>query len=78
MWERNIVDVKHQPDMPGEVYVYDDHFKNVLELLYCGLSGYHWTIVHDNKRFGFKDQDAWQTAVDELTKLRSALTFEAE
>jgi len=32
--------------------------------------------VHNNKRYGFEDEAGWQEAVDRLTGLRAALSFE--
>ncbi len=76
MVERGIVAVDWQPGAPGGFYVFDDHIKNTFELLYCGLAGYGWTVVHGNKRYGFTDEDAWTAAVERLTALRGALSFE--
>ncbi len=76
MWERGVVDVRPDDSVPSGFYVYDDHVKNMYELIFCGLAGYAHTIVHGNKRYGFKDEAAWRAAVDGLTSLRSAVGFE--
>lgn len=77
MIERGIVEVRHQAEAPGGVYVYDDQIKNVFELVFCGLGGWRWTVVHMNKRYGFTDEASWRRAVEGLGKLRSALVFRA-
>ncbi|MBL4687695.1 MAG: hypothetical protein JKY37_24075, partial [Nannocystaceae bacterium] len=76
MWERGVVDVRPDDSVPSGFYVYDDHIKHVFELIYCGLAGYRHTLVHGNKRYGFKDQAQWQRAVDQLAQLRAVVRFE--
>lgn len=76
MLERGIVDVRHEPTSPGGFYVYDDHIKNVFELIFSGLGGYPWTIVHGNKRYGFEDEATWREAVDRLEHARNRLRYE--
>jgi len=76
MVDRGIAQVRWEPSAPGGFYVYDDHVKNVYEQLFCGLGGYPFTVVHNNKRYGFEDEAGWQEAVDRLTGLRAALSFE--
>jgi hypothetical protein len=76
MVERGIVTMRTQRDVPGDFYVFDDHIKNVYELIYAGLAGYSHTIVHGNKRYGFKDPARWDEARDELDRRADALTFE--
>ncbi len=73
MVERGIVEARPRPAAPGGFYVYDEHIKNVYELLYAGLSGHRWTIVHRNKRYGFTDEAAWRAAVAKLETLRAAV-----
>jgi len=73
--DRKIVSLRSDPSVPGGMYVYDDHLKNVYEQLYAAMSAYRWTITHANKRWGFTDEETWKAAVAELAKLRSELTF---
>ncbi len=78
MVERDLVTIRVDESVPSGFYVFDDHIKNVFELIYSGLAGYTHTIVHNNKRYGFKSADKWQTAIERLTDLRGALSFEGE
>ena len=78
MVEREIVELEWQPTAPGGVYVHDDHIKNLFELLFCGLGGYPFTIVHGNKRWGFDDEEAWEEAKEKLAELRFPLVTPAE
>jgi hypothetical protein len=73
MLERGIVDVRPRAAAPGGFYVHDEHIKSCYELLYAALSGHRWTIVHRNKRYGFTEEAAWQSAVAELQGLRVGL-----
>ncbi len=73
MVERGIVRLEWQPMTPGGVYVHDDHIKNVFELLFCGLGSYPYTVVHDNKRWGFETEEAWEQAKTGLSELRERL-----
>ncbi len=75
MVEREIVDVRADASVPSGFYVYDDHIKNAFELVYCGLAGYGYTIVHDNKRYGFRSQQEWAAAIARLRALRANVTF---
>ncbi len=75
MYERGIVTVEPDRSVEGGFYVHDDHIKHVLELIYCALSGHHWTIVHDGKRYGFTTAAKWKAAVTRAQKLRKALHF---
>jgi hypothetical protein len=75
MYERGIVTVEADRSVEGGFYVHDDHIKHVLELIYCVLSGHHWTIIHDGKRYGFTSAAKWKTAVGKLQKQRRALAF---
>ena len=72
MVEREIVALEWQPPAPGGVYVHDDHIKNLFELLFCGLGGHPFTIVHGNKRWGFEDEASWRAAKERLATLRGA------
>jgi hypothetical protein len=54
MQTREIVTVRPNRSVAGGYYVYDDHIKNVYELVFAGLAGYTHTVVHDNKRYGFR------------------------
>ncbi len=76
MLERGIVSLGQDPSVDAGVYVRDDHIKNVFELLYCGLADVRFTVVHNNKRYGFTDRAAWEAAVERLDTLRSQLRFE--
>ncbi len=76
MVERGIVEVAWQPSAPGGFYVFDDQVKNVYEQLFAALGGYPYTVVHGNKRYGFADEAAWKAAVETLTELRAALSFQ--
>ncbi|MFT4621675.1 MAG: hypothetical protein ACI8PZ_000327 [Myxococcota bacterium] len=76
MVERGVVTVDPASWNEGGAYVHDDQVKNMFELLYAGLSGHRWTIVHQNKRYGFTDEDAWRRAIATLADLRANLRFE--
>ncbi len=76
MLERNLISFRTEPSAPGGFYVYDDHIKNVFELIYTGLAGYCHTIVHGNKRYGFESESEWEAAVAELERRRAELTFD--
>jgi len=76
MVDRGIVEVEPDSSVAGGFYVHDDHVKNVFELVYCGLSGQRFTIVHGNKRYGFASEAAWKKAVDRVETLRGALSFD--
>ena len=71
MLDRGIVTIEHRAELPGAVYVHDDHIKNVFEILYAGLSGHTHTVVHGNKRWGFTDKDEWQAVVAKLETWRT-------
>lgn len=73
MKERGIIEVDWVPDNEGGVYVHDDHIKNVYELLYCGLSGLSWTLVHGNKRYAYRSEAAWTKVVKRLKGLRQRI-----
>ena len=76
MVDRGIVEVRRSSAVAGGAYIYDDHVKNLFELIYCGLGGLPYTVVHNNKRYGFADEASWKAAVAQLTALREALRFE--
>jgi hypothetical protein len=76
MLERGIVSARVDESVAGGYYVDDEHVKNVFELVFAGLAGYTHTIVHENKRYGFKAAQPWKAAVEQLERLRSALVFE--
>ena len=76
MADREIVSVSDDPEVPGGVYVYDDHIKNLFELLFCGLGGFGFTLVHGNKRYGYADEEAWAADVARCDALRPAVAFE--
>ena len=76
MLERNIVSAAADRSVDAMTYVRDEHIKNTFELLFCGLDGVRYTIVHNNKRYGFRERSAWEQAVAHLTALRAALRFE--
>jgi hypothetical protein len=80
MLEREIVTARVDESVAGGYYVHDDHIKNVFELVFAGLAGYTHTIVHENKRYGFREhegppQAAWKAAVERLDRLRAAIAF---
>jgi hypothetical protein len=75
MVERELVEVRVDESVPSGFYVYDDHVKNAFELVYCGLAGYAYTVVHDNKRYGFRSQQEWAAAIARLRALRANVTF---
>lgn len=77
MWERGVVDIRPDESVPSGFYVYDDHIKNVFELIFAGLGDYGYTVVHGNKRYGFADEAAWKVAVKGLEALRRAVSFES-
>ncbi|MCA9709552.1 MAG: hypothetical protein KDK70_27185 [Myxococcales bacterium] len=78
MVDRGLIEIRVDESVPSGFYVYDDHVKNTYELLFAGLAGYAHTVVHNNKRYGFRSAEAWQAAVDRLAALRGALSFEDE
>ena len=75
MLARGIVEATHDPSADGERYVFDDHVKNVYEILFCGFGGFPWTVVHGNKRYGFRDEATWKQAVEQLQAARGKLRF---
>jgi hypothetical protein len=77
MVDREIIEVLPDASVPSGFYVYDDHIKNTFELIYCGLAGYAYTIVHDNKRYGFESRQEWEAAIARLRTLRAGVTFTA-
>ena len=78
MLVRDIVQVDDDRTAPGGIYVHDEHIKSTYEILFAALGGYPHTIVHANKRWGFRDEAAWQQAVDAIGERRAALTFQEE
>lgn len=75
MVDRQLVQVRVDESVDSGFYIYDDHIKNVFELLYTGLAGHTHTVVHENKRYALPTEDAWKAAVAKLEALRAALTF---
>ncbi|MSP60291.1 MAG: hypothetical protein EXR72_08110 [Myxococcales bacterium] len=75
MLERDLIAARPLESAGGGWYVHDDHIKNVYELIYCALAGYSWTILHANKRHGFKSKEAWQEAIDQLKARSAAVRF---
>lgn len=78
MLQHDIVSYEVDRAAPGGVYVHDDHVKNVFEILFTALAGYRYSVVHENKRYGFVDEAAWKAAVADLERRRTALRFRAE
>jgi len=76
MLDRGIVTLSAELEIPGGVYVHDDHIKNVFELLFCGLGGFGHTVVHGNKRYGYRDEAAWRADVERSGEARGGLTFD--
>ncbi len=72
MLARGLVAVDEEQD---PVQVQDDHLRNVSEILFCALDRYPHVIVHNNVRYGFRNEDAWRRAVGRLTALRRQLRF---
>lgn len=75
MLSRGLIEYRVEPSAPGGFYVYDDHIKNVYEVLYTALAGYGYSIVHNDKRYGFQDEQTWNQAIAALRDRRSKLTF---
>lgn len=76
MWDRGIIEVRHTSQVSGGAYVYDEHIKNLYEMIYCALGGLPWTILHNNKRYGFADEASWKAAIAEIEAARHAVRFE--
>ncbi|MCX4241484.1 hypothetical protein [Paraliomyxa miuraensis] len=75
MVDRELVTIRVDESVPSGFYVFDDHIKNVFELLFCGLAGYTHTVVHNDKRHGFRSVEAWNAATRALDRLRAAVSF---
>lgn len=73
MVQRSVVELRPDDTVPGGTYVHDEHVKNLAELLWCGLSGHAWTVVHGNKRYAFTREEDWSDAVAAATAAREAL-----
>lgn len=71
--QREMIGLRPAPTLQGGVRVDDEHLKNVCELLWCGLAGRRFTLVHHNARFAFTEESAWQREIDALAAARSAL-----
>ena len=71
--QRQMIGLRPAPGLQGGVRVDDEHLKNVCELLWCGLAGRRWTVVHHNARYAFTEESAWQREIDALTAARTAL-----
>lgn len=78
MIDRELVDVRVDESVPSGFYVFDDHVKNVFELIFAGLAGYRYTVVHNDKRYGFGTVEGWTAAVDALAQRRAAVGFQDE
>jgi hypothetical protein len=76
MRDRGLVRVRVDRSEQGGWYVQDDHIKNSFEILYAALAGYQFTIVHQNKRYVFEDEAAWQAARAKIEGLRAKLSVE--
>ncbi|MGB1275978.1 MAG: hypothetical protein ACPG77_09530, partial [Nannocystaceae bacterium] len=75
MLKRNIVNFTHLSEEEGGFFVEDEHIKCMYEQIFAALSGHTWTIIHNNKRYGFTDQGAWKASVRRLDGLRERLAF---
>ena len=75
MVERGVVTIEPDRSVEGGFYVHDDHVKNVFEVLFCALSGFRWTIVHDGKRYGFTDRKRWDAARKRILARAKQLSF---
>jgi len=78
MLDRGVISVVHRGDTMGQVYVHDDHIKNVFELLFCGLGGHNFTIVHGNKRWCVDQKADWQEHCKELDAWRATQQGQAD
>lgn len=76
MWDRGIIEVRQGAGVSGDAYVYDDHIKNLFEMVFCALGGLPYTVVHNNKRYGFADEASWSKATALIEASRGALTWE--
>jgi hypothetical protein len=76
MIDRDIVYARHARWAGGETYVLDDYIKHVFELLFCALSGRHWTVLHANRRYAFGSKKAWKRARRNVRAGRSRLSFQ--
>lgn len=77
MLERGIISMRHESGVAGGFYVYDDHIKNVFELIFTALAGYRYSMVHDNKRYAFESEASWRQAMAMLEERRKAISFTA-
>lgn len=77
MLGRGIVTVEPDASVQAGQYVHDEHIKNTFELIYCAFAGYRYTVVHEDKRYGFFEEAAWARACEHLRGLRSRVRFEA-
>ena len=75
MLERELVGLRVETHVPGGIYIHDDYVKNLFELIYCSLSGYRYTIVHQNKRYGYQDETAWKADVEKIKRARNKLSI---
>ena len=75
MAEHGVVTVEPDRSVEGGFYVHDDHIKNLYELMFCALSEFRWTIVHDGKRYGFAQRERWAAACRRISTRSRALKF---
>ena len=76
MLRRGVIDARPVTEAPGGVYVEDDHIKNLFEMIFAALGGYPWSIVHENKRYGYRNEAGWRDATAALDARRARLTFD--
>lgn len=76
MLDRDIISLVRDSSAAGGFHVQDDHIENVCEIMYSVLAGHRYSIVHDNRRYGFTSKSEWDAHVAELKKRRAALSFE--
>ena len=76
MIDRGVVALRQDASVPGGIYVEDDHIKNLYEQIFSALSGHQFSIVHANKRYGFKDRASWMAARTALAAATQTLTWE--
>ena len=78
MLERQLVQLEIAPWAEGGVDVAHEHLESAFEVAWAALAGYPYTIVHENRRYGFADELAWEKTCRRLEALRDDLAWEGE